>query len=162
MGRKPLLSSAGVSILKGNLLESAKKCRAINEHQFGAALRTAISADSFVDITISQKTIKLYQKLAAGLVVPADVKSDRRLKAFKTIRKQVSCAAAMKFVFQTVHYSMYFSCDYVSILVNIMDDVKPKVVLSKEATEFLHAHHLSISTDRGQEQQRMITFNLCV
>ena len=58
MGRKPLLSSAGVSVLNENLLESAKKCRFIKEHQFGAVLRTAISAEkdnSFVDITIIQK-----------------------------------------------------------------------------------------------------------
>ena len=95
-------------------------------------------------------------------MVPADVKSDSRLKAFKNIRNQVSCAAVMKFIFQTVHYSMFSSCDDVSILVNKMDDIKPKVILPKEAIEFLHAHHISVSTDGTQEQQRMITFNLCL
>ena len=43
-----------------------------------------------------------------------------------------------------------------------MDDIKPKVILLKEAIKFLHAHHISVSTDGAQEQQRMITFNLCI
>jgi hypothetical protein len=43
-----------------------------------------------------------------------------------------------------------------------MDDVKPKVILTKDAIEFLNSHHLSVSTDGAQEQQRMITFNLCI
>ena len=45
---------------------------------------------------------------------------------------------------------------------NKMDDKKPRVVLPKETVEFLHSHHLSVSTDGAQEQQRMITFNLCI
>ena len=96
------------------------------------------------------------------MIKPADVKSDSRLKAFENIWNQVSCAATMKYIFQTVHYSLFFSCDDVSILVNKMDDVKPKVVLPKEAIEFLNSHHLSVSTDGAQEQQRMITFNICI
>ena len=43
-----------------------------------------------------------------------------------------------------------------------MDDVKPKVILTKDAIEFLNSHLLSVSTDGAQEQQRMITFNLCI
>ena len=93
---------------------------------------------------------------------PADVKSNSRLKAFENIRNQISCAAAMRYIFQSVHNRLFFSCDDVSILVNKMDDVKPKVILTKEAIEFLNSHHLSVSTDRAQEQQRMITFNICI
>ena len=151
--------------LNQQLVSSAKSCKAIKEHEFGAVLRTAISDDnnnSFVDITLDPKTIKKYQKKAAGVVRPADVKSDSRLKAFENIRNQISCAAAMKFIFQSVHHRLFFSCDDVSILVNKMDDVKPKVILTKEAIEFLNSHHLSVSTDGAQEQQRMITFNLCI
>ena len=137
----------------------------VKQHQFGSVLRTAISTENdnpFADITITPKAIKKFQKLAAGLVVPADVKSDSRLKAFENIRNQVSCAVVIKFIFQSVHYSMFFLCDDVSILVNKIDDSKPKVILPKEAIEFLHAHHISVSTDGAQEQQRMITFNLCI
>lgn len=151
--------------LNQELLISAKNCRAVREHEFGAVLRSAISEDnnnSFVGITLDPKTVKKYQKQAAGVVKPADVKSDSRLKAFENIRNQVSCAAAMKYIFQAVHYSLFFSCDDVSILVNKMDDKKPRVVLPKEAVEFLNSHHLSVSTDGAQEQQRMIAFNLCI
>ena len=93
---------------------------------------------------------------------PADVKSYSRLKAFENIRNQVSCAAAIRNVFESVNYRLFFSCDDVSILVNKMDDIKPKVILPKEAIEFLNTHHLSVSTDGAQEQQRMITLNLCI
>ena len=136
--------------LNQQLVSSAKSCRAIKEHEFGAVLRTAISDDnnnSFVDITLDPKTIKKYQKKAAGVVRPADVKSDSRLKAFENIRNQISCAAAMKHIFKSVHYRLFFSCDDVSILVNKMDDIKPKVILTKEAMEFLNSHHLSVSTE---------------
>ena len=164
-GRPPLLSENGVASLVQVLLISAKSCRAVREHDFGDVLRNAISDDnnnSFVGITLDPKTVKKYQKEAAGVVKPADVKSDSRLKAFENIRNQFSCAATMKYVFQSVHYSLFFSCDDVSILVNKIDDVKPKVVLPKEAIEFLNSHHLSVSTDGAQEQQRMIKFNLCI
>lgn len=100
--------------LNHELLLSAKSCRAIREHEFGAVLCSAILDDnnsSFVDITIDAKTIKKYQKQAAGVIKPADVKSDSRLN----IRNQVSCAATMKYIFQTVHYSLFFSCDDVFI-----------------------------------------------
>ena len=133
--------------LNQELLISAKNCRAVREHKFGAVLRSAISEDnnnSFVGITLDPKTVKKYQKQAAGVVKPADVKSDSRLKAFENIRNQVSCAASMKYVFQSVHYSLFFSCDDVSILVNKMDDKKPRVVLPKETVEFLTSHHLSV------------------
>ena len=164
-GRPSLLSESGVASLNQQLVSSAKSCKAIKEHDFGSVLRSAISDDnnnSFVDITLDRKTIKKYQKKAAGVVRPADVKSNSRLKAFENIRNQISCAAAMRYIFQSVHHRLFFSCDDVSILVNKMDDVKPKVILTKEAIEFLNSHHLSVSTDGAQEQQRMITFNICI
>ena len=77
----------------------------VKQHQFGSVLRTAISTENdnpFADITITPKAIKKFQKLAAGLVVPADVKSDSRLKAFENIRNQVSCAVVIKFLKSTV------------------------------------------------------------
>ena len=129
-------------------------CKAVKEYESGAVLRSAISDDknnSFVDITLDRKTVKKYQIKAAGVVKPADVKSDSRLKAFENIRNQVSCAAMMRFVFRSVDYRLFFSCDDVSILVNKMDDVKPKVILPKEAISFLNSHHLSVSTDGAQE-----------
>ena len=86
---------------------------------------------------------------------PADIKSDSRLNAFMNIRNQISCAAAMKYIFQSANHCLFFSRDDVSILVNKMDDVKPKVILTKEAIEFLNSHHLSISTEGAQEQQRI-------
>ena len=61
-----------------------------------------------------------------------------------------------------MHYSLFFSCDDVLILVNKMDNVKPKAVLPKEAIEFLNSNHMSVSTDGAHEQQRMITFNSCI
>jgi hypothetical protein len=164
-GRPSLLSDSGVASLNEHLSTQAKSCKAVKQHEFGAVLRTAISDDknnSFVDITLDPKTIKKYAKKAAGVVKPADVKSASRLKAFENIRNQVSCAATMKYVFKTVAPELFFSCDDVSILVNKMEDVKPKVILTKEAIEFLNSHHLSVSTDGAQEQQRMITFNLCI
>jgi hypothetical protein len=164
-GRPSLLSDRGVASLNEHLSTQAKSYKAVKQHEFGAVLRTAISDDknnSFVDITLDPKTIKKYAKKAAGVVKPADVKSASRLKAFENIRNQVSCAATMKYVFKTVAPELFFSCDDVSILVNKMEDVKPKVILTKEAIEFLNSHHLSVSTDGAQEQQRMITFNLCI
>jgi hypothetical protein len=164
-GRPALLSDAGIALLNQHLTSSAKRCKAVKQHEFGGVLRTAISDDnnnSFVDISLDPKTVKKYQKKAAGVMRSADVKSDSRLKAFENIRNQVACAAMMKYVYQSVHYTQFFSCDDVSILVNKMDGVKPKVILPKEAIEFLNAHHLSVSTDGPQEQQRMITFNLCI
>ena len=46
--------------LNQRLVSSAKSCREIKEHEFGAVLRTAISDDksnSFVDITLDQKKL---------------------------------------------------------------------------------------------------------
>ena len=86
-GRPSLLSESGVASLNQQLESSAKSCKAIKEHEFGAVLRSAISDDnnnSFVDITLDRKTIKKYQKKAAGVVRPADVKSNSQLKAFET------------------------------------------------------------------------------
>jgi hypothetical protein len=165
IGRPSLLSDDGVASLNAHLVARAKSCKAVKQYEFGAVLRTAISDDknnTFVDITLDRKTVKKYQIKAAGVVKPADVKSESRLKAFENIRNQVSCAATMNHVFKTVAPELFFSCDDVSILVNKMDDVKPKVILTKEAIEFLNSHHLSVSTDGAQEQQRMITFNLCI
>ena len=92
----------------------------------------------------------------------ADIKSDSSLKAFENIRNQISYTAATKYLFQSVHHSLFFSYDDVSILVNKMDDIKPKVILTKMAIEFLNSHQWSISPAGAQEQQRMITFNLCI
>lgn len=47
--------------LNQELLISAKNCRAVREHEFGAVLRSAISEDnnnSFVGITLDPKTVK--------------------------------------------------------------------------------------------------------
>ena len=63
-GRRPLLSESGVASLNQELLLSAKSCRAVRQHEFGAVLRSAISDDnnsSFVDITLDPKTIKKYK-----------------------------------------------------------------------------------------------------
>ena len=164
-GRPALLSDAGVASLNERLISSAKSCKAVKQHEFGGVLRSAISVDndnSFVDISLDPKTIKKYQIKAAGVVKPADVKSASRLKAFENIRNQVSCAAMMMYIYRSVDYTQFFSADDVSILVNKMDGVKPKVILPKEAIEFLNSHHISVSTDGAHEQQRMITFNLCI
>lgn len=162
-GRRALLSDAGVALLNERLVSSAKSCKAIKQHEFGGVLRLAISDDndnSFVDISLDPKTIKKYRMKAAGVVRPADVKSASRLKAFENIRNQVACAAMMMYIYRSVDYTQFFSADDISILVNKMDGVKPKIILPKEAIEFLNAHHISVSTDGAQEQQRMITFNL--
>ena len=145
--------------LNQQLVSSAKSCRAIKEHELGAVLRTAISDDnnnSLVDITLDPKTVKKYQKKPAGVVRPADVKSDSWLKAFENIRNQIHAqlpcitSSSTSTTVYSFHVTTYLYGRHTD------DDIKPKVILTKEVIEFLNSHHLSVSTDGAQEQQRMI------
>ena len=119
------------------------------------AVKTAVaqqqSNNPYVDpdsVQISDRTARRIAKQAGVTSVKADVKSEARGEGTNNLRNPLSLCGVLEAVLEKVDPRLILSVNDCSIMLNNWNE-KSSVLTTKEATQILKEHQLSVSTTRN-------------
>ena len=165
MGRKRLLSLEGLQKINHEVKKSAMRLDAIHSDEFVPMVQRQIlsergfneHADPSTAI-VSSRTSRRYKIDAKVNTQSGEIKAINRVEQFVNIRNAISACAGLSSLAKSVDNELFFSSDKCGLKLNGWDE-KPKLITTKECTEWLKNNHVGLSAREASLKQRMVQFN---